>query len=75
MAGVTGMGAAGVVIVGVAVRAGGGAGAAATGTGVGSGSVVGPTATLCTFCADDGGGEERGTGRIECFFHSVSRTF
>lgn len=28
--------------------------------------------TLCTFCAEDGGGELRVEGRIDFFFHSLS---
>jgi hypothetical protein len=35
-------------------------------------SLVSTDASLCTFCADEGGGEERVTGRTGCFFHSVS---
>jgi hypothetical protein len=33
------------------------------------------TSVPWTFCAEEGGGEERGLGRTGRFFHSVSKTF
>jgi hypothetical protein len=40
--------------------------------GVPGSSLVSTDASPCTFCADEGGGEERVTGRVGRFFHSVS---
>ena len=62
----------GVVRAGVTTR-----GAAGAGAGVGAADVEvtddsSSSTTLCTFCADDGGGELRVEGRIGFFFHSDS---
>jgi hypothetical protein len=41
-------------------------------TGVSGSFLASTDASACTFCADEGGGEERATGRTGRFFHSVS---
>jgi len=40
--------------------------------GVPGSSLASTAASPCTFCADEGGGEERVAGKTGRFFHSVS---
>jgi hypothetical protein len=47
---------------------------AITSTGASLASVTTGSVGLCTFCAEDGGGDDRLAGRHGLFFHSVSST-
>ena len=53
-------------------RAAGVGSAGVADVGVSGSSLASTGASPCTFCADEGGGEERVAGRTGRFFHSVS---
>ena len=60
---------------GVMVRTGalGGKAAGVGVAGVCGSSLASADASPCTFCAEEGGGEERTVGRTDRFCHSVSK--